>query len=527
MVIYLYREPEKGPIEAQVHIKACFEAVSEITTGQITTPSGEETTTLSEGTTGAEETTAGTTPSGCVHIAGMADPSVIPSSWISTTEGSDKNYLRPGAAQPWSSEPSPDVIPAIEIRLDEDGDPVEVSEIRFTTVTNVEQVASFVQVIPDGDWIPVTTTDEGFTVSSGFVMRFHGTVAVSAVRLEFTPTDPGSPVSLQIEVDACFEGVSSTTPGGPTTGEPSVGPTEGPTLGPTAGPTEGPTEATTPSVCSEEGMQDPAVMPNDWISSTQGSPVDFLRPGSDQPWQSNTEDESTPAVELFFSEDKEPKEVSEIKFPSLANTEEVIVYVRPGPNDDWMEVVRSSQYGAEPGPGFLVQFQGSVQVSGIKLEFVPLDPLLPVEVRLEVKACFEGAATTAGPTTEPAAVTGVTGEVTFPEESTTPLIETTTVIRCDVDGMADSSLIPTTWIEVSSGNPADLRDGDSATWTSQPDSDSQPEIIIKLVEGPNPLVFVESVSLTELENVASVIVSAFKETDVETYEQPLEVSKHF
>lgn len=550
-MIYLYRDPAPGagPITAKLHVEACFEIVELTTAG--TTPVGETTTqggtqttpeapittgvasTQGEGptttevlpTTPGEGTTPGTTQgeelttpevlptttSGCVYVDGMSDLSLIPSSMILTTDGSDKNDLRPGSAQPWSSNPSPGVTPAVEVTLSEAGVPVEVNELRFPTLSNAEVVIVSVKFTTTGDWNLVASSDAygpDFKPSSGFQLIFQG-VGVVGVKLEIEPTDVGSSVDIRLVVEACFEGATPATTAQPGTTTPGA---TGETV--TTGG-----ETTTPPMCEHvNGMADPTLIPSSSISTTEGSNKEDLRPDSLQPWTSEVNPDVNPSVEITLGKDGEVVEVSEIRYPSLTNTDECIVYVQLSPGDDWIEVVRSSQYGPDfvPGPGLLMEFHGVVKVSAVKLEFVPEDPTAAVEVRLEVKACFTGGTTLPAETTPTAGTTvGVettpgAGTTTAEETTTAPLLITTEIPCVKVDGMEDPQLIPDSWLEVSSGSPVDLRPDDAIPWTSSA-GDTQPRITIDLLDVPEPLVFVENIELTNLDNTESYQVTVYNE----------------
>ena len=136
--------------------------------------------------------------------------------------------------------------------------------------------------------------------------------------------------------------------------------------------------------------------------------------------------------------------------------------------------------------------------------------------------------TPGGVTTSPGAVTGTTGEVTQTAAGTTPLETaettrgrqtttpvpgtTTTEQPCPlVEGMDEPQLIPEDWISTTSGEPVDTRPGDDP-WTSTPE-DENPEITIRLDETPEPEEYIESITLTQLDNVESYVVTLFIPTE--------------
>ena len=164
------------------------------------------------------------------------------------------------------------------------------------------------------------------------------------------------------------------------------------------------------------------------------------------------------------------------------------------------------------------------------------------QLQLDILACFKPVpettttveeTTPGGVTTSPGAVTGTTGEVTQTAAGTTPLETaettrgrrtttpvpgtTTTEQPCPlVEGMDEPQLIPEDWISTTSGDPVDTRPGDDP-WTSTP-GDENPEITIRLDETPEPDEYVESITLMQLDNVESFVVTVFTQTGDEPSE---------
>ena len=134
-------------------------------------------------------------------------------------------------------------------------------------------------------------------------------------------------------------------------------------------------------------------------------------------------------------------------------------------------------------------------------------------------------------TTSPGTVTGTTGEVTQTPAGTTPLETaettrgrrtttpvpgtTTTEQPCPlIEGMDEPQLIPEDWISTTSGEPVDTRPGDDP-WTSTPE-DPTPTVTIELIDTPDPFEYVESLTVTKLNNVDTYEVTVYSEDKTET-----------
>ena len=170
--------------------------------------------------------------------------------------------------------------------------------------------------------------------------------------------------------------------------------------------------------------------------------------------------------------------------------------------------------------------------------YKPEDSANPVEAQLNLLGCFKPVpettttaveTTPGGVTTSPGAVTGTTGEVTQTAAGTTPLETaettrgrqtttpvpgtTTTEQPCPlVEGMDEPQLIPENWISTTSGDPGDIRPDSEEPWSSTPE-DENPMLTITLLETPEPYEYVESMTLTKLDNVESFVVTVFTLTE--------------
>ena len=140
--------------------------------------------------------------------------------------------------------------------------------------------------------------------------------------------------------------------------------------------------------------------------------------------------------------------------------------------------------------------------------------------------------TPGGVTTSPGAVTGTTGEVTQTAAGTTPLETaettrgrqtttpvpgtTTTEQPCPlVEGMDEPQLIPEDWISTTSGDPENIRPESEEPWSSTPE-DPTPTVTIELIDTPDPFEYVESLTVTKLDNVDTYEVTVYSKDKTET-----------
>lgn len=183
-------------------------------------------------------------------------------------------------------------------------------------------------------------------------------------------------------------------------------------------------------------------------------------------------------------------------------------------------------------------FQGSdivrspieVDEPGTKLviTFISTGPDAPAQARVQITACFKPVPTITSSTPESvttaagAQTTTVGVPVTTPGEITTVSGPGTTEGCLKTEGMVEPQSIPTYWLSVSSGSMSGLRPiGGQELWTSDP-ADTKPSVNVSLTDSPQGYVFVESVSLQDISNVATAQLRVY-ERDGLTYKtlQPL------
>lgn len=171
----------------------------------------------------------------------------------------------------------------------------------------------------------------------------------------------------------------------------------------------------------------------------------------------------------------------------------------------------------EPESG--VPYSIDEEAFAVVIILVRIDSVSPSEVQLEIKACLEAVSetTTMAQTTTLGPVTGATGVVTFTEPESTTAVSTTEEPCDKLDGMADPMLIPSDWIAPSSGSTDALRPGSVEKWTSDAD-DEELSITLNFVEGPQAVISIESLALTDVENIDSIIIATYTSDSVLTAE---------
>ena len=116
--------------------------------------------------------------------------------------------------------------------------------------------------------------------------------------------------------------------------------------------------------------------------------------------------------------------------------------------------------------------------------------------------------------------------------TTTPVITLSTIpgtttkahVCEDVEGMDNLALIPDSWLSVSSGDPVLLRPRSGERWSSSA-QDGAPVLTVDLTEAgtaPDSLVYVESVTLSDIEDVEQFTVTVYTR-DITIRNQPVKV----
>lgn len=104
------------------------------------------------------------------------------------------------------------------------------------------------------------------------------------------------------------------------------------------------------------------------------------------------------------------------------------------------------------------------------------------------------------------------------KETTISEVITTRGPCSKVDGMDDESFIPDGWLSATSGVPENLRPNTAEKWRSTP-TDSSPSITVDLLNTPSSNVFVDGITLRDLQNVRSFMVKYYTDDDFVPSEQ--------
>lgn len=346
----------------------------------------------------------------------MNDPQVLPDERITTSPGSPVANLRPSADAPWQSEATSDLPITIRVDLTSDNSDVKVTEVSFPTLRNVDSVVVYLMQ-SNGDSKSVIVSPEDEQLSSGYTEQLPPLSEGSAILIELTPVNTSSPISVQLEIMACYEEVLPSTSASSTI---SMEATTTPSLSSTSLFTSTPGTSTSPSFeytttrkhststmpttfttklpCAlTEVMSKPSLLPTNQISVTPGSDREDLRPYSTVPWQSDPTAETKPYVIVQLTPNGETVAINRIHFPTFEDVKTVDVFFKPSLFGPKVLVASASATNLLANDNSFT-FPPETKAAVIEMVYTPMNNIenqpVPIKLRLEILACYEGFSTT-------------------------------------------------------------------------------------------------------------------------------------
>lgn len=410
-MIVLKKDPNATHITTKVDVRACFEQISLTTTFS----SSQSTATATTPQVTSSIPSTSTTPVPCENMEGMSNPLILPADHITTSPSlSSVDDLRDGSVDPWMSIPGFDFLPNITIILAENEEVIEADKATFIVLDNVDLVEIYARESTN-DQPRLIASSLGLETISNLSLPFTPGTTAALLDIIFTPGDKSSSISVKIQLFACFEPLTTTTPVHITT--------------PSSTTTPRLTSTTTTLCTVSDGMSDSLLIPDRSITtSASSSPKGDLRPQSVIPWTSLAGlDLDIANLTFQLVNDNQPIKLVKINFPILGNVANIEAFVVENEQDT--PILVESSESDQPVSNYTLHFEPDVMATSVALHFTPLIKNLPVEVQLKIFACFKPpeVSSTSVSTRKTTTATTVTFSTTTERNITTTTSPTSTV----------------------------------------------------------------------------------------------------